>query len=119
MKRISLSLAAFFLMLLCSLTLAARAHALGSVPVPENLELVTRRNVPLTGRLTARDAEGGVRAFVLTTRPIRGTLTLAEDGRFVYTPRPDRKGRDYFGFRAADAAGNLSEEGTVLIRIAG
>ena len=40
-----------------------------------------------------------------------------EDGGFLYTPRPNRKGRDYFGYRVIDEAGNVSQEATGLIRI--
>ena len=117
MKRISLSLAAFFLMLLASFALAAGASAGGSAPVAENLELVTKRNAPVEGRLSARDAEDDLNAFAITTGPARGSIQLEADGRFLYTPRQNRKGRDYFGYRAIDAAGNVSEEATVLIRI--
>ena len=117
MKRISLSLAAFFLMLLLGFTLAAGVSAEGSAPVAENLELVTRRNTPVEGLLSAKDAEDDVRSFEITTKPVKGDIQLEGDGRFLYTPRQNKKGRDYFGYRAIDAAGNVSEEATVLIRI--
>ena len=117
MKRISLSLAAFFLMLLLSLALAAEACADGSAPVAENLELMTRRNTPVEGLLSARDTEDDLSAFAITTRPVKGDIQLGEDGRFLYAPRHNKTGRDYFGYRAVDTAGNVSEEATVVIRI--
>ena len=117
MKRVSISLAAFVLMLLFSFTLAAEASAEGSVPIAENIEFSTKRNAPTAGRLTARDADNDVKRFELTTKPRKGELLLKEDGSFLYTPRPNRKGRDYFGFRVIDDAGNVSQEATGLIRI--
>ena len=117
MKRISLPLAAFLLTLLSSFILAAGACAGSSAPVAGNLELVTKRNTPVEGQLSARDAENDLNAFAITTGPVGGDIRLKADGRFLYTPRQNRKGRDYFGYRAIDAAGNVSEEATVLIRI--
>ena len=45
------------------------------------------------------------------------TISLNEDGSFVYTPRENKKGRDYFGYKAIDPEGNVSQEATVIIRI--
>ena len=44
-------------------------------------------------------------------------MTLTDSGTFVYTPADGKRGRDYFGFRAADSSGNESQEATVLISI--
>ena len=115
MKRASISLAVF--VLLFSFPLAAEARADGSVPIAENIEFSANRNAPTAGQLQARDADNDVSRFVLTTKPRKGELILAEDGGFLYTPRPNRKGRDYFGFRVIDDAGNVSQEATGLIRI--
>ena len=51
------------------------------------------------------------------TCPVKGSIELKGDGVIVYTPHRDKKGRDYFGYRARDAAGNLSQEATAIIRI--
>ena len=48
---------------------------------------------------------------------LRRLLTLTDSGTFVYTPADGKRGRDYFGFRAADSSGNESQEATVLISI--
>lgn len=117
MKRITVSLAAAFMMLLFSFALAGKAQAEGSAPIADNLELVTKRDVPAEGILSARDAEDEELSYQITTKPIKGTIQLESGGRFVYTPRKGKKGRDYFGYRAADAEGNVSQEATVLIRI--
>ncbi|MBR6114377.1 MAG: hypothetical protein IKQ10_04250 [Oscillospiraceae bacterium] len=93
------------------------AAAVLAAPTAENLELTAVRGQPTAGHLTAYDPEGGEVTFLLTTPPVKGTLELDTDGRFVYTSAPNRRGRDYFGYRVSDAAGRLSEEATVIIRI--
>lgn len=86
-------------------------------PVAENLELSTYRGVSVGGRLSAVDPEGDMLTFEITTQPVKGTIQLASDGRFTYTPAEGKKGRDYFGYKAIDANGNASQEATVIITI--
>ncbi len=89
----------------------------GSVPVAENMELETYRGVSVGGQLSAHDADGGTLTFELTTEPMKGSVELSPNGCFVYTPKENKRGKDYFGFRAVDEDGNPSQEGTVLIRL--
>jgi len=117
MKNLSLSIGAFILLLLFCFPFAGQACAEVSVPIAENMEITAKRNAPTTGRLRAQDADNDLKGFEITTKPVKGEIRLEEDGRFVYTPRPNGKGRDYFGYRAIDEAGKVSEEATVLIRI--
>lgn len=88
-----------------------------SAPIAENLELTTYRGVSVGGRLSAVDPDGDVVTFEITTQPKKGTINLAEDGRFVYTPADGKKGKDYFGYKATDSEGNVSQEATVIITI--
>ena len=117
MKRLTVSVFALLLMLLLCFTLASPAFAEGQAPVAQNLELKTYRNVSVGGTLSAYDPDADVVSFEITTKPVKGDLVVNEDGSFVYTPRKNKKGRDYFGYRASDAAGNVSQEATALIRI--
>ena len=55
--------------------------------------------------------------FEITTEPMKGAVELTPEGYFIYTPKENKRGKDYFGFRAVDAAGNESQEGTVIIRL--
>ena len=114
-KRAAISFAALFLLLLFGVELAAEAYS--GAPQAENLELVTRRNTPFAGQLTARAGEGETLTFAITTRPVKGELRLLDNGRFVYTPRQNKRGRDYFGYRAIDGDGRVSQEATAIIRI--
>lgn len=89
----------------------------GMAPVAENQEIETYRGVSVGGRVSATDPEGGVLFYELTTEPMKGMVELSADGHFVYTPAEGKRGKDYFGFRATDEQGNVSQEGTVIIQL--
>lgn len=91
--------------------------AANSAPVAENFEFETFRGVSFGGQLAAVDPEGDTLSFEITTRPVKGTIELDEDGSFVYTPTEGKKGKDYFGYKATDSEGNSSQEATVIIRL--
>ena len=95
----------------------AEQDTAGAAPVAENLELTTFRNTSIGGTLSANAPDGSPLTFRITTEPIKGTVTLTDSGTFVYTPADGKRGRDYFGFRAADSSGNESQEATVIISI--
>lgn len=99
------------------LTLPGEAYADGTAPVAQNLELCTYKNVTVSGKLSAFDSENDVVMYEITTPPVKGSVELCDDGSFIYTPNKDKKGRDYFGYKALDAEGNRSQEATVIIRI--
>ena len=118
MKKRVLCLLLLVCLSLPTLALGAAAPASkGSAPVAENLELETYRGVSVGGSLSATDPDGDLAGFELTTPPTKGETVLAADGCFVYTPEAGKRGRDYFGYRAVDAAGNRSQEATVVIRL--
>ena len=87
----------------------AEQDTAGTAPVAENLELTTFRNTSIGGTLSANAPDGSPLTFRITTEPIKGTVTLTDSGTFVYTPADGKRGRDYFGFRAADSSGNQSQ----------
>ena len=93
------------------------ASGTGAVPIAENLEIMTYRNVSVGGQLKATDPDGDALTFEITTPPVKGELALRDNGCFVYTPKEGKRGRDYFGYKAYDEAGNVSSEATVIIKI--
>ncbi len=109
----------FLLFTLCLLLLGSSFPALAAdgAPIAENLELTTYRGISVGGRLKAFDPEGEEVHFRITTEPRKGSLTLGDDGEFVYTPADGKRGRDYFGYCASDPNGNVSQEATVVITI--
>ena len=117
MKSTAISAAALGMLLMFSFALSPCAEASGSAPQADNLELTTRCGTPVTAQLSARDPDGDIVSFEITTDPVKGDIELREDGVILYTPRKGKKGRDYFGYRVRDAAGNISQEATAIIRI--
>lgn len=95
----------------------ALANDLAHAPAAENLQIETYRNTAVGGTLTAVDPEGEAVTFSLTTEPMKGTVELREDGSFTYTPGENKRGKDYFGYKATDTEGNTSQEATVIIKI--
>jgi len=85
--------------------------------VAENLELETYRGVAVGGQLEAAAPDGAELRFEITTEPCKGSVELMADGSFVYTPEEGRRGRDYFGYKAMDDRGNVSQEATVIIHL--
>lgn len=63
------------------------------------------------------DAEGTALTVALVSGPTNGSVDLAADGSFVYTPNADFFGEDSFTYAASDGALS-SEEATVTIRVA-
>ncbi len=86
-------------------------------PVAVDSALETYKNLPNTGALKVTDPEGKALTYTVTRQPKRGTLTVAEDGSFVYTPKKNKVGVDSFTYTATDPAGNVSREATVTITV--
>lgn len=86
-------------------------------PVAEDSSLETYRNLPNTGKLKAADPEGLALTYTVTRQPKRGSVTVAEDGSFTYTPKKNKIGIDSFTYTATDPAGKVSREATVTITI--
>lgn len=86
-------------------------------PIAQEQCFETCKNVAYTGRVSAMDPEGGALRYRLSEKPARGSVELAEDGTFVYTPFENKTGKDRFTFVAEDEAGNVSEPAKVEVRI--
>ncbi len=117
MKRIVTSFCAVLMSIIMLGSISQQGFAEGSAPVAENLELKTYKNVSVGGLLSAYDPDDDVTSFEITTKPVKGDIEVSDDGSFVYTPRENKKGRDYFGYKAVDSQGNYSQEATVIICI--
>ena len=89
-----------------TLTPAGRAD---QKPAAEDADVETYRNLPCEGMLRFSDPEGEQLAFTLTAQPRRGTVTIADDGSFTYTPKKNKVGTDSFTYTATDAAGNVAK----------
>ena len=86
-------------------------------PVAEDSALETYKNLPVEGRLKSEDPEGAALTYTISRQPRRGTVTIREDGSFTYEPKKNKVGVDSFTYTAADPAGHVSREATVIVTI--
>lgn len=86
-------------------------------PVAEDSAMETYKNLENTGTLKVKDPEGETLTFTIVRQPKRGTVTVAEDGSFTYTPKKNKVGIDSFTYTATDPAGKVSREATVTVTI--
>ena len=86
-------------------------------PVAEDSSAETYKNLPATAKLKATDPEDQSMTFTVIRQPRRGTVTIAEDGSFTYTPKKNKVGIDSFTYTATDPAGKVSREATVTVTI--
>ena len=85
--------------------------------LPTDLTVRTFSGTSVGGELHARKDGSGDLFYTVTAEPVKGSLTIQEDGRFVYTPRQGKLGRDSFYYRTLDQNGELSDEYAVWIQI--
>ena len=86
-------------------------------PVAEDSAMETYKNLPNEGKLKVKDPEGEPLTYTLIRNPKRGTVTLRQDGTFLYTPKKNKVGVDSFTYTAADASGKVSRQATVTVQI--
>lgn len=85
-----------------------------SAPVAEDSAIETYRNMPITGKLKVT---GENLTYTVTRSCKRGTVEIAPDGSFTYTPKKNKIGIDSFTYTATNADGKQSREATVTITI--
>ena len=86
-------------------------------PVCRDVKLETYKNIANTGVLSASDPEGDTLTYQLVKEPKRGTVDIAPDGSFTYTPAQNKVGKDVFTYTATDSAGNVSNVANVTVKI--
>lgn len=86
-------------------------------PVAQDSAMETYKNLPNTAKLKVSDPEGEKLTYSVMRQPRRGSVTIHEDGSFIYTPKKNKVGTDSFTFTATDPAGKVSREATVTVEI--
>lgn len=86
-------------------------------PVAVDSSLETYKNLANEGTLNVSDPEGQKLTYTVTRQAKRGTVTIREDGTFLYTPKKNKVGTDSFVYTATDPAGHVSREATVTVEI--
>jgi VCBS repeat-containing protein len=86
-------------------------------PVVTPRSLTVNEDQGLTGFVSGTDPDGDALTYSkVGTVPLHGTVSVASDGAFTYTPNPDFFGTDSFRFRAYDGK-VYSTNGTVSISV--
>ena len=90
-------------------------------PVANEDKADTRHNTPVEIDITANDTDmdGDLdkNSVVITKPGTKGTVTIGEDGKLVYTPNKGEHGTDTITYQVFDKNGNVSNEATVTIEI--
>lgn len=65
-------------------------------------------DLPIIGTLGAVDLEGDRIRYAIVTAPLSGTIVIADDGTFTYTPNPGFTGVDNFVVSATDLGTHIN-----------
>lgn len=88
---------------------------INTAPEAISSSITTTAETPAMGQLTAADSEEGTLTFSLDAAPNQGTVSVASDGSFIYTPNAEFVGSDAFTFRVSD--GQFSSRGSVSVTV--
>ncbi|MEZ9431705.1 Ig-like domain-containing protein, partial [Vibrio splendidus] len=66
------------------------------LPVGEDVSVTTDEDTPVSGSLTATDADNDQLTFSKGTEPENGSVVVDENGNWTYTPDENYNGSDSF-----------------------
>jgi VCBS repeat-containing protein len=94
--------------------------AVNDAPTTVGFDAVSLNSAPVAGTLTAQDIDGDALTFGLAANggPSHGTVSIAPDGRFVYTPATGYDGADAFTYVVSDGKGGTATA-TVSLTLVG
>ncbi len=94
--------------------------AVNDAPTTVGFDAVSLNSAPVTGTLTAQDVDGDALTFALAQNggPSHGTVTVAPNGGFVYTPANGYDGTDAFTYVVSDGKGGTATA-TVSLTLVG
>ena len=99
-----------------TVTVDVSVAAVADAPVAFEAGFTTLEDTRYDGTLSASDADGDTLSFSAAAPPAIGTVAIADDGSFTYTPAGNFNGADQFSFKANDG-GLDSNIATVLINV--
>ncbi|EGA69635.1 putative RTX toxin, partial [Vibrio sinaloensis DSM 21326] len=76
-----------------------------NAPLGDDMSVTTDEDTPVSGKLTATDANNDTLTFAKGSEPANGTVTVDSDGNWTYTPDPDYNGNDSFTVVVTDGNG--------------
>lgn len=86
------------------------------IPVARDDSYTTDEDTKLTASVAGNDTPSvdGVNVYAVATPPAHGTLNLAADGSFTYTPKANFHGQDSFTYSLTDANGDTSTATAII-----
>lgn len=97
-------------------TLTVTPPRLNYAPGADDVAVSVDEDGSLAGTLTATDLNGDAVTFSLDAAAAHGTVTVAADGSYTYTPDADWSGTDSFTFTVDDGNGG-TDTGTVTVDV--
>ena len=98
-------------------TVTLNVAPVNDAPVAADGSLVTAEDQPFKGTLpVATDVEGDTLTYGAGSKqPAHGTVTIAPDGSYVYTPDHDYSGSDTFTYTVTDGTTTVEKTITVMV----
>lgn len=87
-----------------------------TAPIAADASSSTTEDTPLTGTVSAMDADGDLLSYSVSSAPSHGQVTMNPNGSFTYTPAANYYGVDSFTFTAYDWM-EVGAPGTVALTI--
>ena len=88
--------------------LLIRRTLFNQAPSVSPMQITGQASGAITGTLNAVDAEGDPLSFRITTAPSHGSVTVAADGTYTYSPAEDFSGIDSFNVAVADGGFHIN-----------
>ena len=84
--------------------------AINVLPTASNAMVTVQQGVDLNGNLAvyASDPDGDALSFSVGTSPAHGSLTIGQNGSYVYSATPGYTGPDSFTYQVTDADGGVT-----------
>jgi hypothetical protein len=90
---------------------------INSPPFANDITIITILNTPINGKLYAKDRSGGLLTYSITSEPSNGTVTLNNDGTYIYTPNQNFQGIDHFNYKVNNGCSDSNNGTTTIIII--
>ncbi|KAA2242645.1 tandem-95 repeat protein [Chitinophaga agrisoli] len=97
-----------------TVTVNITVTAVNDAPTGTGDTKTTPEDTPVSGTVTGTDADGDVLTFTKATDPAHGSVVVASNGDYTYTPAADYNGPDQFTIDISDGHGGTT---TVIVNI--
>ncbi|WP_155759345.1 immunoglobulin-like domain-containing protein, partial [Vibrio cyclitrophicus] len=90
-----------------TITVNVGVTPVNDLPVGEDVSVTTDEDTPVSGLLTATDADNDQLTFSKGTEPSNGSVVVDENGNWTYTPDENYNGSDSFTVVVTDGNGGI------------